>query len=98
MFVFQKWCLSCEAHVQFCCSQKHFAATANALLLKRSMINRIWDQSKQQCRQMSNVGRVLAGRLTEHGFGTLQSLAAAEPRTIERAAQKPYPVSAIYVN
>eukprot|EP00873_Tetraselmis_striata_P042611 jgi/Tetstr1/462875/TSEL_007824.t1 len=30
-------------------------------------------------------------RLTEHGFGTLQSLDAAEPRTIERAAQKPYP-------
>ena len=52
----------------------------------------MWDNTAHQCRQISSVGAKLSERLTEADLGGLRELSAADPRKIERVAQRSYPV------
>ena len=67
------------------------AATANALLLRKCLRQRMWDDSQQQGRQLRNVGRQMSERLAAKGIATLRQLAAADARRIEIVTQRNYP-------
>lgn len=49
-----------------------FASTCNALQLSKGLRQRMWPDSQQQCRQLPNVGRLIAQRLAAAGVGGLR--------------------------
>nr|AKI32384.1 DNA helicase [Watanabea reniformis] len=67
------------------------AASANALMLQKCLRQRMWDNSRHQCRQLAGVGRQMTERLAAAGISTLRELHAADPRRIESAAQRHFP-------
>ncbi|UPQ97324.1 P-loop-containing nucleoside triphosphate hydrolase [Chloropicon primus] len=79
------------AAAQYFLHTKQFAATANCLLLSKSLKQRMWPDSDQHCRQMAGVGQVIANRLTKAGLSTLDDLEKATVLSIESAALQKYP-------
>lgn len=71
--------------------QGHFAASANALTLSRSMRLRLWDNTTLPTRQLPNVGQVTASRLRAAGITSLRDLAARDPRWVEQVTTRHYP-------
>ena len=67
------------------------AATANALLLHKCLRQRMWENSGLQCRQLSQVGKLLSKRLAAVDLGKLSQLSIADPRRIESVTQRNYP-------
>ena len=59
---------------RFFAFSKALAATANSLKLAKSLRQRLWEDSPQLCRQLPNIGRLLASRLAEHGLGSFHAL------------------------
>jgi hypothetical protein len=51
----------------------------------------MWDAHPGKCRQLAGIGKLIGEKLLAVGLGDLQSLLAADPRAIERAAHKAYP-------
>ena len=73
-------------------AHKHqLAATANSLLLRKSLQRRIWYDSARQSGQVSKVGRQASERLGAAGLRDLAALHDADPRRIEALAQRNYP-------
>ena len=68
-----------------------FAAAANAKILLKSIKARLWEDSSVQCKQLSNIGKLLGDRLAKGGIGKLRQLAKADPRQIESLTMKNYP-------
>ena len=67
------------------------AATANSLMLHKSLQRRMWHDSARQSQQISKVGRQVADRLNTGGLQSLTALHAADPRRIEAVSQRNYP-------
>ena len=67
------------------------AATANSMLLYKSLRNRMWDDSRQVARQLPGIGSLLADRLVAAGIDHLHKLQAIDPRRIETVTQRHYP-------
>lgn len=68
--------------------------TFNALLLAKSLKQRMWTGSEMETRQLSGIGPLIAQRLAAAGVTTLQQLAEIEPRRLEALAQRHYPFGA----
>ena len=73
---------------------KRFKETGNALLLHKSLRQRLWSGSALYCRQLPGIGKLLAERLSAAGVGGLHQLAALDARRIEALTQRNYPFGA----
>ena len=73
---------------------KRFKETGNALLLHKSLRQRLWSGSALYCRQLPGIGKLLAERLSAAGVGGLHELAALDARRIEALTQRNYPFGA----
>jgi hypothetical protein len=80
-------CLSCRLYAHL----GALAATGNALTLEKALRQKMWPGSQEECRQMPNIGKLLASRLAANELGRLRALQKADPRHIEAAAQRNYP-------
>ena len=86
--------------VQAKCTRRYFAhvkrfkETGNALLLHKSLRQRLWSGSTLYCRQLPGIGKLLAERLSAAGVGGLHHLAALDARRIEALTQRNYPFGA----
>ncbi|GAX85569.1 hypothetical protein CEUSTIGMA_g12984.t1 [Chlamydomonas eustigma] len=70
---------------------RRLAATANAFQLVKALKQRMWEGTTQQCRQLPNVGRLIASRLASHALGSLKALSEADARRIELVTDRNYP-------
>ena len=70
---------------------KRLQATGNALLLHKSLRQRLWSGSKLYCRQLPGIGKLLAERLAGAGATNLRDLATLDARRIEAITQRNYP-------
>jgi hypothetical protein len=70
------------------------AETFNALLLSKSLRQRLWTDSKVETRQVPGIGPLIAQRLAAAGVHSLRQLAAVEPRRLESMAQRHFPFGA----
>lgn len=70
------------------------AETFNALLLAKSLRQRLWTGSELETRQLSGIGPLIAQRLAAAGVTKLQQLDEIEPRRLEALAQRHYPFGA----
>ena len=67
------------------------AETFNAMLLAKSLRQRMWTDSGTETRQLPGIGPLIAARLAAAGVRTLRDLAAVEPRRLESLAQRHFP-------
>lgn len=67
------------------------AATGNALTLEKALRQRMWPGSREECRQLPNIGKLLGSRLAANGMGSLLALKDTDPRKIEAVTQRNYP-------
>jgi hypothetical protein len=67
------------------------AETFNALLLAKSLRQRLWTDSQLETRQLAGIGPLIAQRLAAAGVHKLRQLAEVEPRRLEALAQRHYP-------
>ena len=67
------------------------AETFNALLLSKSLRQKLWTDSQLETRQLPGIGPQIAQRLAAAGVHKLSQLAAVEPRRLEAMAQRHYP-------
>jgi hypothetical protein len=67
------------------------AATGNALTLEKALRHRMWPGSREECRQLPNIGKLLGSRLAANGMGSLLALQDTDPRKIEAVTQRNYP-------
>lgn len=80
------------------CTPPHTkAATFNALLLQKSLRQRMWTDSQLETRQLPGIGPQIAQRLAAAGVHKLRQLSEVEPRRLEALAQRHYPFGALYV-
>ena len=63
----------------------------SALLLQKSLRQRLWTQSELQTRQVLGVGPQAARRLAAAGVQSLRQLAQVDPRRLESICQRNYP-------
>ena len=75
---------------------KRFKETGNALLLHKSLRQRLWSGSTLYCRQLPKIGKLLAERLAAAGVCGLRELAALDARRIEALTQRNYPFGVPY--
>ncbi len=67
------------------------AATGNALTLEKALRQRMWPGSREECRQLPNIGKLLGSRLAANGMGSLLALQDTDPRKVEAVTQRNYP-------
>jgi len=79
------------AMVEYFVHQQRASDAFNALLLQKSLRQKMWTGTRLETRQLAGVGDVTAERLAAGGVHTLRQLAAVEPRRLESIAQRPYP-------
>jgi hypothetical protein len=75
--------------------RQNLAASANALTLGKCLRQKMWSDSRQQCRQLSSVNRSVAKAFADKGVTTLTGLLATDPRKLESFSQRKYPFGAI---
>ncbi|KAK9831896.1 hypothetical protein WJX81_006765 [Elliptochloris bilobata] len=88
--------LKIGARIAVCMSKLYthkrlLAATSNALLLQKCLKQRLWDNTRFECRQVPGIGKLLSERLHAAGLSPLRQLAAADPRRIEATTQRHFP-------
>jgi len=71
--------------------KQELAACANALKLAKCLELRMWEDSKQICRQFQGIGRIIAASLSDAGLHTLDEILNEDPRRIERFAKRSFP-------
>jgi hypothetical protein len=59
--------------------------------LAKSLRMRLWEDTKRQCRQLPNIGKLLSDRLAAAGLGSFKALLEADPRRVEAVTQRNYP-------
>lgn len=67
------------------------AETLAALLLHKSLKQKLWTGSRYEVRQIAGVGQVISERLASAGIHSLQALAETDARRLEAIAQRAYP-------
>jgi ATP-dependent DNA helicase HFM1/MER3 len=77
--------------VRYFCHAERASEAFAALLLQKSLKQRMWTGSATETRQVPGLGGVTAARLAAAGVHSLRQLAAVEPRKLEALAQRPYP-------
>ena len=70
---------------------KRLKETGNALLLHKSLRQRLWSGSSLYSRQLPKIGKLLAERLAVAGVCGMCELAALDARRIEALTQRNYP-------
>lgn len=71
--------------------QNRAGDTFNALILGKSLRQRIWTGSKLEVKQVPGVGPVLSQRLMLSGIHQMKDLAATDARKLESLAKCPFP-------
>jgi predicted flap endonuclease-1-like 5' DNA nuclease len=71
--------------------------TFNALLLAKSLRQRLWIDSQLETRQLAGIGPLIAQRLAAAGVNKLRQLAEVDPRRLEALAQRHYPFGGCWV-
>ena len=80
-----------SAMVKYFFHMQRAAEAFNALLLQKSLKQRLWTGSRLEARQISGIGPVIAERLAGCGINTLRQVVETDPRRLETLAQKAYP-------
>ena len=79
------------AAAQYFLHHKCLAASANTLILAKSLRHKMFADAPDQCRLLSTVGKVISERLVRSNLGTIDALEKATPHDIEKAAIQRYP-------
>ncbi|PRW56253.1 putative ATP-dependent DNA helicase HFM1 isoform A [Chlorella sorokiniana] len=79
------------AMVRFFEHEGRASETFNALLLAKSLRQRMWTDSTVETRQLAGIGPQIAQCLAAAGVAKLVQLADIEPRRLENLAQRHYP-------
>ncbi len=80
-----------RAMIKYFLHEQRAAEAFNALLLQKSLKQRLWTGSRLETRQVIGIGPVIAERLSAAGIISLKQVLDLEPRRFETLAQKTYP-------
>ena len=80
-----------RAAAEFFASRRQLAATANALSMVKTLRQRLWPDSRLECRQLDGVGPRQAQALARAGVTTVSRLLAESPRRLEAVLGRHYP-------
>ena len=80
-----------RAMIKYFLHQQRAAEAFNALLLQKSLKQRLWTGSRFETRQVPGIGPVIAERLAASDILSLNQVLDLEPRRFETLAQKTYP-------
>ncbi|KAG7669274.1 putative DExH-box ATP-dependent RNA helicase DExH17 [Nannochloris sp. 'desiccata'] len=80
-----------RAMIKYFLHEQRAAEAFNALLLQKSLKQRLWTGSRLETRQVVGIGPVIAERLAASGIISLKQVLDLEPRRFETLAQKTYP-------
>jgi ATP-dependent DNA helicase HFM1/MER3 len=80
-----------RAMVKYFLHEQRAAEAFNALLLQKSLKNRLWSGSIFETRQITGIGPVIAERLSAAGILSLKQVLDLDLRRFETLAQKTYP-------
>jgi ATP-dependent DNA helicase HFM1/MER3 len=80
-----------RAMIKYFLHEQRAAEAFNALLLQKSLKQKIWTGSRLETRQVPGIGPVIAERLSAAGILSLKQILDLEPRRFETLAQKSYP-------
>ena len=79
------------AMIKYFFHEQRAAESFNALLLHKSLKQKVWTGSRLEVQQVSGVGAVIAERLAGCGITSLRQMAEMDARRLETLAQKAYP-------
>ena len=78
--------------------KQNFLGYSQCLLLKKSINQRMWNDTRLICRQLPKIGEKLGKNLSKAGINTFEKLATENPRRIEAICGKNAPFGNIIVD